>query len=209
MLPVPKFTLRTIFNTEGSFGKGAAKASCGETVVQKGVFGESVSSLPPLRFALKTHETLRGQRKRTLQKHPFRRPFLRTTPSPLLWRAPTLLGISENPQANSKRNSKLTKGVWRAGKAHNGSLSKAPAILEMLHHSKCTTRSNLLSHSDLLSRRTLCRHHFPGNCRHFSSQRRVHSVVTLGGGGVVKTLRRSNSLPRSVFSTAGSFGKGG
>ena len=26
---------------------GAAKASCGETVVQKGVFGESVSSLPP------------------------------------------------------------------------------------------------------------------------------------------------------------------
>ena len=25
---------------------GAAKASCGETVVQKGVFGESVSSLP-------------------------------------------------------------------------------------------------------------------------------------------------------------------
>ena len=28
--------------------KGAAKASCGETVVQKGVFGESVSSLPPL-----------------------------------------------------------------------------------------------------------------------------------------------------------------
>ena len=27
--------------------KGAAKASCGETVVQKGVFGESVSSLPP------------------------------------------------------------------------------------------------------------------------------------------------------------------
>ena len=29
--------------------KGAAKASCGETVVQKGVFGEFVSSLPPLR----------------------------------------------------------------------------------------------------------------------------------------------------------------
>ena len=27
--------------------KGAEKASCGETVVQKGVFGESVSSLPP------------------------------------------------------------------------------------------------------------------------------------------------------------------
>ena len=27
--------------------KGAAKASCGETVLQKGVFGESVSTLPP------------------------------------------------------------------------------------------------------------------------------------------------------------------
>ena len=27
--------------------KGAEKALCGETVVQKGVFGESVSSLPP------------------------------------------------------------------------------------------------------------------------------------------------------------------
>ena len=27
--------------------KGAEKVSCGETVVQKGVFGESVSSLPP------------------------------------------------------------------------------------------------------------------------------------------------------------------
>ena len=35
--------------------KGAARASCGETVVQKGVFGESVSSLPK-RFALKTPE---------------------------------------------------------------------------------------------------------------------------------------------------------
>ena len=47
---------------------------------------------------------------------------------------------------------------------------------------------HLLSHCDLLSRRTLCGHHFPGNCRHLSSQRRVHSVVNLGG--VVKTLRR-------------------
>ena len=27
--------------------KGAEKASCGETVVQTGVLGESVSSLPP------------------------------------------------------------------------------------------------------------------------------------------------------------------
>ena len=33
--------------------KGAAKASCGETVVQKGFFGESVSSLPPQGLFLK------------------------------------------------------------------------------------------------------------------------------------------------------------
>ena len=49
--------------------------------------------------------------------------------------------------------------------------------------------------------------HFPGNYRHFSSRRGVHDIVNLGG--VVKTLRRSNSLSRSVFSTAGSFGWGG
>ena len=59
---------------------------------------------------------------------------------------------------------------------------------------------NLLSHSDLLSRRTFCEHHFPGNCRHLASQRRVCGVVNLQG--VVKTLRRSTSLSRSVFSTA-------
>ena len=47
---------------------------------------------------------------------------------------------------------------------------------------------------------------FPGFCRHSSPQRGFHSVVNTGG--VVKTLRRSNSLSRSVFSTAGSFGNG-
>ena len=36
--------------------KGAARGSCGETVVQKGAFGESVSSLLRLRSALKTPE---------------------------------------------------------------------------------------------------------------------------------------------------------
>ena len=50
----------------------------------------------------------------------------------------------------------------------------------------------------------MCGHHFPGNYRHFSSRKGVHGVVNLGG--IVKTLRRSNSLSRSVFSTAGSFG---
>ena len=32
---------------QSEYAKGAAKASCGETVVRKGVFGESVSSPPP------------------------------------------------------------------------------------------------------------------------------------------------------------------
>ena len=57
----------------------AEKAACGEKVVQKGVFGESVSSLPPqLRFALKTLENLKGAEKKwALQKRPLGRPFLR------------------------------------------------------------------------------------------------------------------------------------
>ena len=39
--------------------KGAEKAWCGGTVVQKGVLGESVFFSVPLRFALKTTEILR------------------------------------------------------------------------------------------------------------------------------------------------------
>ena len=50
----------------------------------------------------------------------------------------------------------------------------------------------LVRRGDLLSRRTLCGHRFPGNYRRFSSQRRVHGVANVGG--VVKTLRCSNSL---------------
>ena len=80
---------------------------------------------------------------------------------------------------------------------------KDPAVPKILRCSSLLGVVNLLSHSDLLSRRTACRHHFPGNCRHLSPQSGVHGVVNLGG--VVKTLRRSNSLSRSVFSTAGSF----
>ena len=46
--------------------------------------------------------------------------------------------------------------------------------------------------------------HFSGFCRQRSPQRGVHSVVNMGG--TVETLRRSNSLSRSIFSAAGSFG---
>ena len=49
--------------------KRAEKASCGETVVQKGIFGESVSSLPPSGLLLKHLKALRGQRRNGLSKN--------------------------------------------------------------------------------------------------------------------------------------------
>ena len=69
------------------WAKGAEKASCGETVVQKGVL-ESPFLLCPLRVFRCFKANLNGaEQKRTLQTHPFGQPFLRTTPSPLLWKA--------------------------------------------------------------------------------------------------------------------------
>ena len=97
--------------------KGAEKALCRETIVQKGVFGESflfflsatlrifsienehfkprmkISSqflLCPSRFALETLEILTGaEKKEGLSKNTLlESPFLRTTPSLLLQRAP-------------------------------------------------------------------------------------------------------------------------
>ena len=51
----------------GGGAKGAKKASCGETVVQKGVFGESVFC-HLIRFALRLLETLKGaEKERTLR----------------------------------------------------------------------------------------------------------------------------------------------
>ena len=67
-----------------------------------------------------------------------------------------------------------------------------PAVLKIVHVVNLLRVVNLLPHCDLLSRRALCGHHFPGNWRLFPSPRRVQAVVNLGG--VVKTLRRSNSL---------------
>ena len=62
------------------------------------------------------------------------------------------------------------------------------------------TTAQIIYYGDPLVRTSVS----PGNYRHSSSQRRVRSAVKMGG--VVKTLRRSNLLSRSVFSTAGSFG---
>ena len=65
--------------------KGAEKASRGETVVR---FFSA-----PLRFSGVLRANFTGEEKqRTLQKRPFGRPFLRTTPSPLLWRTPMKVG---------------------------------------------------------------------------------------------------------------------
>ena len=65
--------------------KGAEKASCGETVVQKGLFGQSVFSLPLYGLLLKHHMKSKAwkpqgaEKKRTLQKRSFGQPLLRTT----------------------------------------------------------------------------------------------------------------------------------
>ena len=67
---------------------------------------------------------------------------------------------------------------------------KNPAVLKILRVVNLLRAVNLLSPCDLLSRRTLCGHPFPGNDRHFPSQRRVPGIVNLGG--IVKTLRRRN-----------------
>ena len=84
---------------------------------------------------------------------------------------------------------------------------KDPAVLKRLRIVNLLRVVNLLSRCDLLSWPTLCGHHFPGNYRHFSSQRRVCGVVNTGG--VLKIQWRSNLLffyRRSTFSTEGSFG---
>ena len=70
---------------------------------------------------------------------------------------------------------------------------KDPAVLKILRVVNSLRVVFLVRRGDLLSRCTLRGHHFPGNYRHFPSQRRVYGVVNLGRV-VVKTLRRSNSL---------------
>ena len=70
--------------------KGAAKGSW-RNGCPKGCFWRVRFLSAPLRFSGSFScfkRNLKGaEKKRTLQKHPFGQPFLRTTPSPLLWRA--------------------------------------------------------------------------------------------------------------------------
>ena len=73
---------------------------------------------------------------------------------------------------------------------------KDPAVLKILRVVNLLRVVFLLSPCDLLSRRTLCGHRFLGITDIFPSPRRVCVVVNLGG--VVKTLRRSNSLSFAI-----------
>ena len=61
-------------------------------------------------------ENLKGaEKKRTLQKHPFGQPFLRTTPSPLLWRAlkfPQKMNFQTFPRCNCKIYSDRWRCAW-------------------------------------------------------------------------------------------------
>ena len=69
--------------------KGAERASCGKRL-SKRVFLESPPRFlsAPLRLSGVLRANLKGaEKKETLQKRPFGEPFLRTTPSPLLWSA--------------------------------------------------------------------------------------------------------------------------
>ena len=82
--------------------------------------------------------------------------------------------------------------IWVGGFSGGLPFPKDPAVPKIVRVVNLLRVLFLVRRGDLLWRRTLCGHHFPGNFRHFSSPRRVHGVVNLGG--VVKTLRRSNSL---------------
>ena len=89
-----------IFPVNSNQPKGARQRS-GEGVVRrngcsKGSFWRVLFFSAPLRFSgpLSLRTNLKGAEKKwTLQKHPFGEPFLRTTPSPLLWRTLNLRGF--------------------------------------------------------------------------------------------------------------------
>ena len=80
------------FNSQKNPYLGVRQRS-GEGVVRrnrcpKGCFWRVRFLSAPLRFSGVLRANLKGaEKKRTLQKHPFGQRFLRTTPSPLLWRA--------------------------------------------------------------------------------------------------------------------------
>ena len=83
-------------------------------------------------------------------------------------------------------------------------MPKGPCVLKILRDCQLTMRSKFAIAQRFAIATPFSGHHFPWFFRHLSSQRRVHNVVKMAG--VVKTLRHSHSLTRSVFSTAGPLG---
>ena len=78
-------------------------------------------------------ENLKGaEKKLTLQKHPFGQPFLRTTPSPLLWRALNLTAIQRFPGSfpNFPGSSQTSPEVPRLPR-RSAPLSRKPDTLQM------------------------------------------------------------------------------
>ena len=127
----------------GGRAKRAEKASCGETVVQKDVSWRLRFFSAPLRVSgpfrcFKFKASLKGaEKKRTLKKHPFGQPFLRTTPSPFLWRTPRLLFLEvASCLARSHRFSLLTekmlRGIASAGECMTP-LSEQKRHIKLLH----------------------------------------------------------------------------
>ena len=82
----------------------------------KGCFWRVRFFSAPLRFILKhlkVPENVEGaEKKRTLQKHAFGQPFLRTTPSPLLWRARNVFAR----KLVSRTSKQVSRGpLWQSG----------------------------------------------------------------------------------------------
>ena len=107
------------------------------------------------------------------------------------WLAP--LGLGQRLSSSYGFSCQGSRGSFKKGQGYSRQRNpKDPAVLKILCVVNLLRIVFLVRRCDLLSRRTLCGHHLPGNYRHFPSPRRVRVVVNLGG--VVKTLRHSNSL---------------
>ena len=81
-----------------------------------------------------------------------------------------------------RKRSISARGAEQEGRnPAQGSRAQRTAALKILRVVNLLRVVLLVRRGDLLLRRTLCGHHFPGNYRHVSSPRRVRNVVNLGG----------------------------
>ena len=113
-------TLEVLTNSASSFQNSRRRCRA-EIRSSKRVFLDS----PFLLWPRKVFRCFKGkpqgaEKKHTLQKHPFGQPFLRTTPSPLLWRTPIFAGLS------IRQNS---KPPLRKGPRHTKSTTDSESLL--------------------------------------------------------------------------------